>query len=84
MFTAWSATRRDLAFTLPSWGTTVCVKPLSMEAERLCQVLRAEHDVSVVPGRFFEQPDYIRISLCADAATLQEGRRRITLALDAN
>ncbi len=55
-----------------------------MEAERLCQVLRAEHDVSVVPGRFFEQPDYIRISLCADAATLQEGLRRITLALDAN
>ena len=84
VFTAWSTTRRDLAFTLPSWGTTVCVKTLSMEAERLCQVLRAEHDVSVVPGHFFEQPDYVRISLCTDPATLQEGLRRITLAMDAN
>jgi len=52
-----------------------------MKAERRCQVLRAEHDVSVVPGRFFEQPDYIRISFCADAATLDAGLSTIDAVL---
>jgi aspartate/methionine/tyrosine aminotransferase len=82
-FAAWSAARDDLAFTLPPWGTTVCLKPLRMEAQRLCDVLRREHEVSVVPGRFFEQPDYVRVSLCAEAGTLREGLRRMTIVLDA-
>jgi aspartate/methionine/tyrosine aminotransferase len=83
LFASWSTTRDDLSFVLPAWGTTVCVKPTGMEAGRLCDLLRREHDVSVVPGRFFEEPDYIRISLCTDTATLEEGLRRIALALDA-
>lgn len=83
VFAAWSATRDDLAFTLPPWGTTVCVKPTRIDAERLCEVLRREHDVSVVPGRFFEQEDHVRVSLCADTATLGEGLRRIAVTLDA-
>ena len=73
VFARWSAPRDDIAYTLPNWGTTVCVKPTRMAADRLCERLRADHDVSVVPGRFFEQPDYIRLSLCADTATLEEG-----------
>jgi aspartate/methionine/tyrosine aminotransferase len=81
VFAAWSAARDDVAFTLPPSGTTVCLKPLRVEAERLSEVLRREHEVSVVPGRFFEQPDYVRLSLCADTATLREGLRRLTLAL---
>jgi aspartate/methionine/tyrosine aminotransferase len=52
-----------------------------MEAERLSDVLRREHEVSVVPGRFFEQPDYVRISLCTDRGTLEEALRRIGMAL---
>ena len=83
LFASWSATRSDLSFVLPPWGTTVCVKPTRMEAERLCDVLRREHEVSVVPGRFFEQPDYVRVSLCTDTATLEEGLRRIAVVLDA-
>jgi aspartate/methionine/tyrosine aminotransferase len=82
IFVAWAAERGDLTFTLPAWGTTVCVKPTRLEAERLCESLRAEHDVSVVPGRFFEQADYLRLSLCTDSDTLNEGLRRMALALD--
>jgi aspartate/methionine/tyrosine aminotransferase len=52
-----------------------------IKAERLCQVLRDEHDVSVVPGRFIEKPDYIRISLCADAATLDASLSTIDAVL---
>lgn len=83
LFSAWARTRDDLQFTLPEWGTTVFVKPLTMDAERLCTVLRQAHEVSVVPGRFFEQPDYVRISLCAATATLREGLDRMASALDA-
>jgi aspartate/methionine/tyrosine aminotransferase len=82
-FATWAATRDDLRFTLPRWGTTVFVKPLRMDAEQLCETLRREHDVSVVPGRFFEQPDYMRVSLCTAPATLTEGLRRLASALDA-
>jgi aspartate/methionine/tyrosine aminotransferase len=81
IFANWAADRRDLTFMLPAWGTTVCVKPTCLDAEQLCENLRAEHDVSVVPGRFFEQPDYVRLSLCADSDTLTEGLRRMALAL---
>jgi aspartate/methionine/tyrosine aminotransferase len=81
IFARWAAVRRDLTFMLPAWGTTVCVKPTRLDAERLCENLRAEHDVSVVPGRFFEQPDYVRLSLCTDSDTLTEGLRRLALAL---
>jgi len=81
VFAAWSATRDDLSFDLAPWGTTVCVRPTRMDAEHLCERLRAECDVSVVPGRFFEQPDYIRISLCTDTPVLQEGLRRLNQLL---
>jgi aspartate/methionine/tyrosine aminotransferase len=82
VFAAWSGRRGDLSFDLPPWGTTVCVRPMRMDAERLCESLRAECDVSVVPGRFFEQPDYVRLSLCTDGDTLIEGLRRMAVALD--
>lgn len=81
VFSEWSAQRTDLEFTLPRWGTTVCVKPTRVPAERLCEVLRRKHDVSVVPGRFFERPDYVRLSLCTDTVTLREGLGRLARAL---
>ena len=82
VFAAWSGRRDDLSFDLPPCGTTVCVKPTRMDAERLCEKLRAELDVSVVPGRFFEQPDYLRLSLCTDTDTLMEGLRGMAQVLD--
>jgi aspartate/methionine/tyrosine aminotransferase len=84
LFASWSATRDDLSLVPPPHGTTVCVKPTRMQAEHLSDVLRREHEVSVVPGRFFEQPDYVRISLCTETATLEVGLRRIALALETN
>jgi len=81
-FGSWLAARADVSAILPPWGTTVCLMPLRIEAGRLYEILRADHDVSVVPGRFFEQPDHLRIALCTDSDTLAEGLRRIALALD--
>jgi aspartate/methionine/tyrosine aminotransferase len=81
LFAEWSATRDDLEFCLPRWGTTVFARPTRVDAEQLCEVGRRQYDVSVVPGRFFEQPDYVRISLCAETEVLREGLRRIGTAL---
>jgi aspartate/methionine/tyrosine aminotransferase len=83
VFAAWSATRDDLAFTLPPWGTTVCTRPTQMDAEQLCEVLRTGYEVAVVPGRFFEQPEFLRIALCAETAVLHEGLRAMAAVLEA-
>ena len=77
VFAEWAAGRDDLAFALPTWGTTVCARPTRIDAERLCGHLRARHEVSVVPGRFFEAPDHVRIGLCGETSVLSEGLSRI-------
>jgi aspartate/methionine/tyrosine aminotransferase len=59
------------------------VKPTHVDANALCKTLRRDHEVSVVPGRFFEQPDYIRIALCTDTAVLRAGLRAMGEVLGA-
>ena len=77
VFATWAAGRDDLAFAMPAWGTTVCVRPTHVDAGRLCHELRARYDVSVVPGRFFEVPDHIRVGLCGETTVLAEGLARM-------
>ena len=52
VFGAWADGRDDIAFPATDWGTTVCVRPTRIDAERLCAELRERHNVSIVPGRF--------------------------------
>ena len=68
-----NAPRTDLAITMPVWGTTVCARPTAVDAELLCEALRTQYDVTVVPGRFFELPDHIRIGLCVAPDVMNEG-----------
>jgi aspartate/methionine/tyrosine aminotransferase len=77
IFSAWASGRSDIAFTATGWGTTACVRPLRVDSERLCTELRQRHEVSIVPGRFFEMPDSVRISLCTESGVLREGLARI-------
>lgn len=77
VFAEWAAQRDDVAVTMPAWGTTVCVRPTYVDAERLCDRLRVGYEVSVVPGRFFEAPAHVRIGLCGETAVLREGLSRI-------
>ncbi len=81
VFAAWAGGRDDIAFTATDWGTTVCVRPTRTEAERLCTELRERQDVSVVPGRFFEMPEHVRIALCAETSVVSEGLRRVGMVL---
>jgi aspartate/methionine/tyrosine aminotransferase len=52
-----------------------------VEADLFCEVLREEYETTVVPGRFFEMPDRVRISLVAQPEVMREGLGRIDAAL---
>jgi aspartate/methionine/tyrosine aminotransferase len=77
LFADWTRGRDDVAFTLPAWGTTVCLRPTAVDAARLCEQLWTGYDVTVVPGRFFELPDHFRLALCSDTTLLREGLARL-------
>ena len=49
----------------------------------LCELLRNRYETTVVPGRFFEMPDHIRIGIGGDAAELQAGLGCLAEALGA-
>jgi aspartate/methionine/tyrosine aminotransferase len=50
--------------------------------DKLCRLLIEKYETTVVPGRFFEMPDHIRIGIGSDEASLAEGLTRLGEALD--
>ena len=48
----------------------------------MCCLLREEYETSVVPGKFFEMPDHIRIGIGCDSTMLAGGVQRLSIALD--
>jgi aspartate/methionine/tyrosine aminotransferase len=62
-------------------GTTVFARVRAGNVDAFCEHLRARYDTGVVPGRFFERPDHIRIGLAGEPATTREGMARLAQAL---
>jgi aspartate/methionine/tyrosine aminotransferase len=81
MFEAWLADRDDVDVMLVQWGTTICLKPTRTDVFTLCRELRERYQVSVVPGHFFELPQYIRIGLTVDPTVFKEGLDRLGACL---
>ncbi|HUN69788.1 MAG TPA: pyridoxal phosphate-dependent aminotransferase [Burkholderiales bacterium] len=63
----------------PLWGTTHFSRV--GEGDSFAARLRAECDTSVVPGRFFEMPGYVRIGMGVNSEMFAEGLRRMEQAL---
>jgi aspartate/methionine/tyrosine aminotransferase len=63
------------------WGTTHFLRV--GDGDTLAARLRSEFQTSVVPGRFFEMPEYIRIGMGVDSEMFAEGLRRLGEALTA-
>ena len=63
------------------WGTTSFVQLVSGNADDFFERLRTEFDTTVVPGRFFEMPDYFRIGLGVNTEMFAEGLNRIGRAV---
>jgi aspartate/methionine/tyrosine aminotransferase len=48
----------------------------------LCKLLHEKYDTAVVPGRFFEAPQHLRIGMCAEPELFNAGVERLGAALD--
>jgi len=63
------------------WGTTSFLRLLRGNADAFLETLRAAHDTSAVPGRFFGAPDHLRIGMGVNSDMFAEGLRRLSLHL---
>ncbi len=62
-------------------GTTVFPRLRQGDGDTLFQRLMDRYETSVVPGRFFGEPEHIRIGLAGDPATSRIGMERLAEAL---
>jgi aspartate/methionine/tyrosine aminotransferase len=72
----------DLEAIRPEFGTVVFPRVKSGRVDDLCSLLREKYETSVVPGKFFEMPEHIRIGIGGDSETLASGLERLGAALD--
>ncbi len=74
--------RKDLDVARLPFGTIAFPRVTSGPVNRLCEILRAKYETSVVPGEYFEMPGHIRIGIAGETEMLQEGLGRLGCALD--
>jgi aspartate/methionine/tyrosine aminotransferase len=74
--------REDLEVHRPPFGTVVLPQLKRGRVDQMCDLLRTKYDTTVVPGKFFDLPDHFRIGIGGDLEPLEEGLRRLGLALD--
>lgn len=74
--------RKDLLAIWPEAGTVVFPQITSGHAEAFCHLLREKFETSVVPGRFFEAPEHVRIGVGSTTDNVREGLARMGAALD--
>lgn len=74
--------REDLDFVRPPWGTTAFPRLRNGSVEALAERLRARHETSIVPGRFFGADQHFRIGIGGETAMVREGLLRVGRALD--
>jgi len=74
--------REDLETVRPGCGTVVAPRVKRGGVDELCARLREKYETSVVPGKFFEMPNHIRIGIGGDTEMLKGGLGRLGMALD--
>jgi aspartate/methionine/tyrosine aminotransferase len=74
--------RQDLDWAEQEYGTVAFPRVLGTDVEKLCALLAEKYEASVVPGKFFEMPEHIRIGVGCPTETLSEGLARLGAALD--
>lgn len=76
------SSRDDLDWTEHLYGTVSFPRLKLGSADALCALLAEKYETSVVPGRFFEMPQHLRIGIGCDTALLTGGLERLGRALD--
>lgn len=75
--------RDEFDYAWPEYGTIIFPRFMGGNAEDLCVFLREEFEVSVVPGRFFETPDHIRIGVGGETEGVRLALAQLALGLNA-
>ena len=63
------------------WGTTCFAKLLDVDIDKFLTRLREDYETTVVPGRFFDQPDHFRIGMGVNNEMFAQGLDRVARAL---
>ena len=74
--------RDDVDVVPTKFGTTSFPRIRNTDVEKLCQLLIEKYETAVVPGKFFESPQHIRIGMCCDPESFSAGIERLGQALD--
>ncbi|HSC44803.1 MAG TPA: aminotransferase class I/II-fold pyridoxal phosphate-dependent enzyme [Candidatus Acidoferrum sp.] len=67
----------ELGVVRPAGGTIVFAKVPGGDGDTFASRLHERYETSVVPGRFFELTDRIRIGICNDTVEVKEGLSRL-------
>jgi aspartate/methionine/tyrosine aminotransferase len=71
----------ELEYFWPEHGTVVFPQAGNGDAEQLCERLRRDYELSVVPGKFFEDPKRIRIGVGGTIETVRPALEQLHTAL---
>ena len=74
--------RTDLEFYRPEQGTIVFPKLRSGTIDAFLNLLRDKYETSVVPGVYFDMPQYFRIGIGGEPEMTRLGLQQLALALD--
>lgn len=80
---AFFAGRPDLEVAPMTGGITCFPRLLRGDVDGLSERLCADHDTSIVPGRFFGPADHFRIGIGSSSDIVEAGLERLGAALDA-
>ena len=77
------ASRNDLEYFLPEYGTIVFPRLKHGRVDELCAFLRDKFSTSVVPGSFFESADRFRIGVGLETESIRKSLSQFGQGLDA-
>jgi len=72
----------DLELFCPEHGTIVFPRLRNADVEGFITLLREKYETSVVPGRFFDMPQYFRVGIGGEPEMTRLGLERLGLGLD--
>jgi len=79
---AFLASRSDLEYCRPEFGTIIFPKLSRGSVEELVRLLMEKYDTNVVPGSYFDMPQHFRVGIGGDPEMTHEGLKRLGLALN--
>jgi len=79
---AFLASRSDLEYYQPEFGTLIFLKPRFGRVDELYRLLE-KYETCVAPGSYFDMPEGFRVGIGGDPELTREALNRVGLALDA-